>query len=258
MPERKQIALVTGGGRGLGRRIALRLAEDGADVAIIGPEQQELDQTERELQQFGRRSMAVLTDITVESQISVAVSQVRQTLGSVDVLVNNAGIMGPTARIQDVERDDWDTTLAVNLTGAFMCSKSVVGDMIERQSGRIINISSIAGKFGYPLRSPYAASKWGMIGLTLTLAKELGDYNIQVNAICPGPVDGPRIQAVISHRAEQLGCSVEDIRTEYLQESALNRMVNASDIAAMVAYLASPAGNNITGQAIDVSAGYAL
>lgn len=258
MHEQKQIALVTGGGRGLGRRIALRLAEDGADVAIIGPDQKELDQTERELQQLGRRSMAVLTDITVESQISVAVSQVRQTLGSVDVLVNNAGIMGPTAMIQDVELDDWDTTLAVNLTGAFMCSKSVVGDMMERQSGRIINISSIAGKIGFPLRSPYAASKWGMIGLTLTLAKELGDYNIQVNAICPGPVEGPRIQAVIAHRAEQLGCSVEDIRTEHLQGSALNRMVNASDIAAMVAYLASPAGNNITGQAIDVSAGYAL
>ena len=128
--------------------------------------------------------------------------------------------------------------------------------MIERRCGKIINISSVAGKIGYPLRAPYAASKWGLIGLSLTLSKELGPSNVQVNTICPGPIQGPRIDAVIRDRAQEMEKSEEEVRQIYLSTMSLGRMVTMKDVADMVAYLASQAGDNISGQAIDVSAGY--
>jgi NAD(P)-dependent dehydrogenase (short-subunit alcohol dehydrogenase family) len=174
------------------------------------------------------------------------------------VLVNNAGIIGPTAPVAQVRRADWDEVLGVNLTGAFLCARAVLPDMTARRSGRIINIASIAGKMAYALRSPYAVSKWGLIGLTLTLAKECGPYNIQVNAVCPGPVSGERMRGIISRRAAELGQTVDEVERAYVGAAALGRMVEAEDVAAMVTFLASPAGRNITGQALDVTAGYGM
>jgi NAD(P)-dependent dehydrogenase (short-subunit alcohol dehydrogenase family) len=130
--------------------------------------------------------------------------------------------------------------------------------MMDSRSGRIINIASVAGRLAYPLRSPYAVSKWGLIGLTRTLAQELGEYNIQVNAVCPGPVAGERMRRIIERRAEELGQTVEQVEWSYVGTTALKRMVEAEDVAAMVAFLASDEANSITGQAIDVTAGYAL
>src|SRR5439155_24241851 len=127
--------------------------------------------------------------------------------GRVDILINNAGISGPTALAVNISRAEWDEMMAVNLTGPFLFSKAVLPAMMERQSGKIINISSVAGKIAYPLRSPYAVSKWGLIGLTRTLAQELGQYNIQVNSICPGPVAGERMQKIIERRAQELNRS---------------------------------------------------
>jgi NAD(P)-dependent dehydrogenase (short-subunit alcohol dehydrogenase family) len=252
-------ALVTGGGRNLGQAIALRLAHDGFDVAILSPDKEELDRTAAEIRDSGRRTCAVVADLRDEAQVSAAVRQVRDVLGPIGVLVNNSGVAGPTCKLSDTSLEDWNECLAVNLTGAFLCAKAVVSEMAQRKVGKIINISSIAGRIGYPLRSPYAASKWGMVGLTLTWAKELGAHNIQVNAVCPGPVDGPRMDAVIRSRAEQTGESEDHVRsTYYLAESALGRMVSEDDVAAIVAYLASPLGDNITGQAIEVAAGFAL
>jgi len=173
-------------------------------------------------------------------------------------LVNNAGIIGPTAAVPDVSRRDWEEVLAVNLTGAFLCSKLFLPAMIARRSGRIINISSIAGKIGYALRSPYAVSKWGMIGLTLSTAKEVGEHNIQVNAVCPGPVEGDRMKALIETRADEQGRSVGEVTQEYVDQVVLGRFVQADDIAALVAFLTSDEALNITGQALDVSAGWGV
>jgi len=167
-------------------------------------------------------------------------------------------VAGPTAPITNITRSEWDEVLAVNLTGAFLCAKAVIPHMIQRQSGRIVNISSVAGKRAYALRSPYAASKWGMIGLSATLAQELGPHNIQVNAICPGPTAGARLRAVIAGRARELGRSETEVERLYVEGTALKRMVDPEHVAAMVLLLVSDEGSSITGEAIDVSAGYGL
>ena len=253
-----QVAVVTGGGTGIGRSISLRLARDGADVVLACPEQDEMRETAEGIRSLGRRALTVVTDICHEDQINAMIAQTREEMGRIDILVNNSGIAGPTAPATDVALEDWDCVMAVNLTGAFLCAKAIIPDMTSRRSGKIVNISSIAGKIGYALRIPYAVSKWGIIGLTLSLAKELGPHNIQVNAICPGPVAGPRIQEVIQNRARELGQSQQEVEQSYLNEMALGRFVQPDDVAAMVAFLASSQADNITGEAIDVSAGYSL
>lgn len=253
-----QVVFITGGGRGLGRCIAARLVREAAKVVITGPLQTELDETAELIAGKGQEIHAVLADLRSAEETKAAVNEARARFGRIDVLVNNSGIAGPAARVDDVTVEDWNEVIAINLTGAFLCCKYVVGEMAERRSGKIINISSIAGRIAYPLRSPYATSKWGMIGLTKSLAKELGPLNIQVNAICPGPIEGPRMENVFSDKAAATGQPVEEIREEYLATSALGRLVNENDIAEMVAYLASSCGDNITGQAIEVTAGYAL
>jgi NAD(P)-dependent dehydrogenase (short-subunit alcohol dehydrogenase family) len=253
-----QVAVVTGGGRAIGKVIALRLARDGADLVLAGPDRAELESAAAEVEALGRRALPVVTDVTREEQVSAMAARALEALGRIDVLVNNAGIIGPTAPVVSLRRADWDEVLAVNLTGAMLCCRAVLPDMMARRSGRIINISSVAGKIAYPLRSPYAVSKWGLIGLTLTLAREVGPYDIQVNAVCPGPVEGERMRRIIATRAAELGQAVEEAERWYLDKMALRRMVRAEDVAAVVAFLASPEARNITGQALDVSAGYGL
>ena len=250
------LAVVTGGGRNLGRQIALRLAHQGADVAVMSPDSEDLERVVSEIHGLGRRAHAAVVDITSEEEVRAGFAEIRHALGPIEILVNNAGIAGPTARIDEIAYREWQECLDVNLTGAFLCSQAVAAEMIERRCGKIINISSVAGKIGYPLRAPYAASKWGLIGLSLTLSKELGPFNVQVNTICPGPIQGPRIDAVIRDRAQEMEKSEEEVRQIYLSTMSLGRMVTMKDVADMVAYLASQAGDNISGQAIDVSAGY--
>src|SRR5260370_789427 len=205
MKLKDQTAIVTGGGRAIGRTIALTLAGEGANVLVCGRHREGLENAAQEIEQLGRRCSVVVADVSQESQVAAVVESTLQSFGRIDILVNNAGVVGPTAPATNVTRKEWDEVLAGNLTGAFLCAKAVIPHMIQRQSRRIINISSLAGKRAYALRSPYAASKWGMIGLSATLAQELGPHNIQVNAICPGPTAGERMRAVIARRARELG-----------------------------------------------------
>ena len=253
-----QIAIVTGGGHGIGKAIALALAREGASVLVCGRNNSKLQQTANEIHQSDVRSLAIVTDVSREDQVEAMVQSTLREFGQIDILVNNAGIAGPTAPLSDVSREEWDETLAVNLSGAFLCAKAVLPGMLERRSGKIINISSVAGRMAYALRSPYAVSKWGMIGLTRTLAQEVGQYNIQVNAILPGPTAGERMQAVIDQRAQELGRSAAEVERLYVEGTALKRMVDPNHVAAMVVFLASSDGDSITGQAIDVTAGYGL
>jgi NAD(P)-dependent dehydrogenase (short-subunit alcohol dehydrogenase family) len=254
----ERVAFITGGGRGLGRAIAARLAREGAKVVVTGPQQGELDETVALIANAGGEVHSILADLRSAEETESSVNDARSTFGSIDILINNSGIAGPAARVDDVTVEQWNDVMAINLSGAFLSCKYVASEMVERRSGKIINISSIAGRIAYPLRSPYAASKWGLIGLTKSLAKELGPFNIQVNAICPGPVEGERMQNVFSDRAAATGQSVDEVRAEYLQASALGRLVPPEDIVETVAFLASRHGNNITGQAIEVTSGYAL
>jgi NAD(P)-dependent dehydrogenase (short-subunit alcohol dehydrogenase family) len=258
MHLKDRVAIVTGGGRAIGRSIALRLARGGANLVLAGPQEEELEVTGEIVRSLSRRALTVSTDVTREEQVQVMVEQGLQLFGRIDILVNNAGIIGPTAPVVQVLRTEWDEVLAVNLTGAFLCSKAVLPGMMARRAGKIINIASVAGKIAYPLRSPYAVSKWGLIGLTRTLAQEVGEYNVQVNAVCPGPVAGERMRRIIAQRAQELGQTVPEVEHAYVETTALKRLVGEEDVAELVAFLASSAADNITGEAIDVSAGYAL
>ena len=253
-----QSAIVTGGGRGIGKRIALALAQAGANVLVSGRQREVLEETVTEIESLGRQAALTVTDVSQESEVNEMVNTALDSFGRIDILVNNAGITGPTAPVTNLSRDAWDEVLAVNLTGAFLCARAVIPHMVERRSGKIINISSIAGKMAYALRSPYAASKWGMLGLSCTLAQELGPHNIQVNAICPGPVAGPRMTGVIASRAKELGLSVEEVERLYVEGTTLKRMVDPHHVAAAVIFFCSENGNSITGETLEISAGYGL
>ena len=258
MDVRDQVAIVTGAGRGIGQVIAARLGQAGACVVLVGPPVAELESAATEMTAQGFSAFSFVVDVRHPDQVERMESVVRRRFGRIDLLVNNAAIIGPTAAVQNVAAADWNDVLAVNLTGAFLCCKAVLPVMYEQRRGKIINISSIAGKMAYALRSPYAASKWGLIGLTLTLAREAGPMNVQVNAICPGPVEGERMRAIIARRAAELRCPETDVEREYLGRMALGAFVRPQDVAEAVLFLASAAGDRITGQALDVTAGYGL
>jgi NAD(P)-dependent dehydrogenase (short-subunit alcohol dehydrogenase family) len=258
MKLERKVAIVTGGGGGIGRAISLRYAREGAHVILAGPTAEKIDAVEKEIRDRGNSSLAIRTDVSDEAGVQHLIAVTVEKFGQIDVLVNNAGIAGPTALVTDVSREDWDRTFAINLTGAFLCAKYALPHMIERQSGCIINITSIAGLQAYAFRSPYCASKWGMIGLTQTLAEEGGRYGITANAIAPGPVRGPRIERVIRNRAEEMKLPFEEVERQYVEPTALKRMVEEEDIAAMAVFLASDEGRNITGETLNISAGYRL
>jgi NAD(P)-dependent dehydrogenase (short-subunit alcohol dehydrogenase family) len=252
-----KVALITGGGRGIGRAIALRFASEGAAVMLAATKREALEATAGEIRKTGGRAATVIADVSDEAAVKSMVAGTLSELGRLDILVNNAGIGGPTLRVVDMERADWDRTLAVNVTGAFLCAKHAIPHLMEKKSGRIINVTSIAGLMGYPLRSPYAVSKWGMIALTRTLAGELGEHGITVNAIAPGAVKGERVEGVIAARAAALGRPAADVERElFVEPTALKRMVGPDDVAATAAFLASDDAANITGETISVSAGF--
>ena len=253
-----KVAIVTGGGGGIGRAIALRFTREGAAVVVAGPTDEKIRSVEKEILDSGGRGLAVLADVADEADVERMVAAAVSAFSQIDILVNNAGIAGPTALVPQVSREEWDRTFAVNLTGAFLCAKYVLPHLIERRSGCIINITSIAGLQAYAYRSPYCASKWGMIGLTQTLAQEGGQYGITANAIAPGPVRGPRIERVIRNRAEEMKLPYEEVVRQYVEPTALKRMVEEEDIAAMAVFLASEEGLNMTGETLNISAGYRL
>ncbi|TMQ73181.1 MAG: SDR family oxidoreductase [Candidatus Eisenbacteria bacterium] len=252
-------ALITGGGRGIGRAIALRFAAEGAAVAVCGTGRDALETTAHDITAAGGRALALIADVADEAAVARAIAATVARFGRLDILVNNAGIAGPTAAAVDARREEWARTLDVNLTGAFLCAKHAIPHLIASGNGRILNITSVAGKIGYALRSAYAASKWGMIGLTRSLAIEVGPQGVTVNAIAPGSTRGERIAAVVRDRAAALGRRPEDVEREFfIEANALKRMVEPEEIAATAAFLASDEARNITGETLGVSAGFRL
>jgi NAD(P)-dependent dehydrogenase (short-subunit alcohol dehydrogenase family) len=198
--------------------------------------------------------VAIVTDVADEAAVAAMVARTAAELGPPDVLVNNAGIAGPTAAIEDISPADWRRCIDIDLTGMFLCARRAVPMLKKEGAGAIVNMSSVAGRLGYAFRTPYAAAKWGVIGLTESLARELGPSGISVNAVLPGIVAGPRIEKVISARADQVGVSYDEMEKQYLAKTSLRRMVSADDVAAMVLFLASPAGRNVSGQSLSVCA----
>jgi len=236
--------LITAGASGIGRAMAEAFVQQGASVHIVDIDQAAID----DCLQANPEITASICDVSDRHQVT----ELFDRFQSLDILINNAGIAGPTAAIEDIEIDDWEQTLAVDLSGSFMISRLAVPLLKARGGGSIINMSSNAGLFGCPLRSPYVAAKWAIVGLTKTWAMELGPFNIRVNAICPGSVAGPRIDGVIERDAVGRGMQSEEIRNVYLRQSSLRRFVEADEIANMALFLASDLGKGISGQALSV------
>jgi NAD(P)-dependent dehydrogenase (short-subunit alcohol dehydrogenase family) len=251
-----KVAVVTGGGKGIGKTIALAFAGEGAEVVIAARTKADLKKTAAEIDKTGRKCLAIATDLAVPEQVRSMVDSTLDKFGRVDVLVNNGGIAGPVASVADMDLEGWNQTLAVNLTGAMLCAKYVLkNDMIGRKSGSIINISSISGRFGHANRSPYSAAKWGLIGLTQTLALEAGKYGIRVNCIAPGPVEGDRLEWALRKVSQSQGISYEQAVADEVARTALGRMVKPKEVAALAVFLASEKSAGITGQTINCSAG---
>ena len=196
-----QVIIITGGNGGLGRAIAFKFAEAGAHLLLAATNRDTLEETRQELELVGTKVLTVPTDVRKSLDINQLVRAIREHFGPVDILLNNAGISGPTKAVADITLEEWNHTLDVNVTGAFLASQAVLPLMIAQRYGNIINISFIGGKRGYPYRSACAASKWALIGFTQTMALEVGKHNIRVNAICPGPLKGDRIERVWKERA---------------------------------------------------------
>lgn len=246
-------ALVTGASQGIGREIAVTMADVNANVVLCA-RSDGIYETAEMIGDPGR-TLTIETDVTDEGAVRRALDRSAETFGGLDCLVNNAGIAGPTAPIEEVDRADWERALEVNVTGVYLMTKHAVPQLRESEKASIINISSISGKEPLTYRTPYTASKMAVIGLTRTLAFELGDDEITVNALCPGNVDSERMDQVIERKARELDKSERAVRDTLTEDAALGRMVEAGDVADMVVYLASEKGRHITAQDINVDAG---
>ncbi len=240
--------VVTAGAAGIGRAIIEAFVGAGARVHTCDVDGAALASVRESVSGLG----ATVADVADVAAVDRLFDEALDGLGGLDILVNNAGIAGPTAPVEDIAPDDWRRTIAVDLDGAFHCARRAIPELKRAGGGCIVNIASTAGLFGFPNRSPYASAKWGLIGLTKTLAMELGAYGIRVNAICPGCVTGPRIDRVIAADAAARGLDEADVRAAYEAQVSMRTFVNAADIANMALFVCSAAGAKISGQALAV------
>lgn len=250
-------AFVTGASRGIGREIAVTLADRGADVALAA-RSDAIHEVAAEIEDRAPEVAVrpVETDVTDESSVADSVEEAAEAFGGLDCLVNNAGIAGPTAPVEEVSVEEWERTMRVNVTGMFLTVKHAAPYLRDSDRGSVVNVSSISGKRPLENRTPYASSKMAVIGLTRTLAFELADDDVTVNAVCPGATAGPRIDDVIENQAERRGVEYDEAKREvFTDDTALGKLVDPEDTAEMVAYLAGPAGRHVTAQDINVDAG---
>lgn len=245
---RQQHVLITAGGSGLGLAMANAFLENGAKVAITDIEPTKL----KDAQKNHTNLLTFTADAADLTAMRRVYDSLKNNWSQLDVVMANAGIAGPTAAIEDIKLDDWEKCLAINLNGAFIAAQLATPWMKAQNHGVITLTSSTAGLFGYPYRAPYAAAKWGIIGLTKTLAMELGGHNIRVNAICPGAVEGERMDGVIDREAAARNINAEDLRQGYADCVSLKRFVTADDIANTAIFLASDQAKNISGMAMTV------
>lgn len=243
-----QRVLVTAGAAGIGRSIAEAFLGNGASVFVCDLDEKALDTVAGELPDLhtGR------CDVSRANEVERMMAECIAALGGLDVLVNNAGIAGPTAPTDEIEPAQWEAVMKVDLNGTFFVTRAAIPHLKQSSAGSIINMSSVAGRFGYANRSPYSTAKWGIIGFTKTLAIELGGHGIRANAILPGAVDGPRIQRVFEGRAQAEGKSVDEVAKEAMAVQSLKRMVDPKDIAKLAVFLASDAAKSISGQMLPI------
>lgn len=240
-----QRVLITAGASGVGRAMAEAFDAAGARVWVV-------DIDDAALNSCPENWQTCKTDVSDEAQVADLFDQITKAWGGLDVLCANAGVAGPTALVEDVSLSDWKNCLSVNLEGAFLCSKYAVPMLKKQAHGAVLITSSTAGQYGYPNRSPYAAAKWAMVGLGKTLAMELGPHGIRCNVICPGSVEGPRMEGVLQREADAKGMTRDQVYDGYASGTSMGRFVEARDIADMAVFLASDAARLVSGQVIAV------
>jgi len=243
-----QRVLITAGAAGIGREIARAFVGAGARVCVL-----DIDATALAALRVELPAVTVeVCDLAELAQIEAVVPRAIAALGGLDVLVNNAGIAGPTAPVEQFDPVEWDRVMRVNLGATFNVTRLAIPHLKKSGAGSIINMSSAAGRFGYPQRSAYATSKWGVIGFTRTLSMELGESGIRANAILPGPVAGPRMERVLEARAAASGRSLAEERRSALANHSIKTFTEASEVAALALFLASDAAKTISGQALSI------
>lgn len=259
MKLKDKVAIVTGGGSGIGKAISLAFASEGAAVVVAARTLSRLEEVAKEIKSKGGKAKAIQTDISDHGQIKQMVAQTLEEFGQIDILVNNAALATFTnADVVDMNLDNWHDLLAVNLTGAMLCAREVLKNMIPRRSGNIINISSVAGISGLPKESPYSVTKWGLIGFTETLAIEAGKYNIRVNCISPGATRTKEFEGWVRSAAKDAGISYEEMMAKIADNNALKRIGEPSEVATCAVFLASDDSSAVTGHNLIVSCGFHL
>lgn len=243
--------VVTGGGSGIGLAIGKAFAQAGAAVTLAGRGRERLT---REAAAIGAH--AVITDVTNEADVAALFEGVGQRHGGLDVLINNAGVTGPVSKAEDLDLAQWDETVAINIRGVITCIKHAVPQLKRKGGGAIVNMSSLMGLRGYPMRSAYTATKFAVIGITEAVAHEVGTDGIRVNALCPGAVNGELMQRVIAARSAAEGKPAEEIiRVNYTDKAAMRRWVEPEEVASVALFLASDAASSVTGERIKVDCG---
>lgn len=261
MRLKDKVAIVTGGGKGIGKAIALAFAAEGARVVVAARTLSNLQETVDVIKRNRGDAKAIQMDVADERQVEHMVAEAAHVFGRIDILVNNSGIAGPSARVVDLNIDEWNEVITVDLTGSMLCCKHVLKYMIQQKSGNIISIVSEGGRAGdgrggYPMRSPYCCAKMGLIGLTETLSTEVGEYNIRVNAISPGAVRGERVLGVFRNRAASTGVPFEELVARVVKNCSLGRMAEESEVASVAVFMASDESSAITGQTIVCHCGH--
>ncbi|MGB3745623.1 MAG: SDR family oxidoreductase [Xanthobacteraceae bacterium] len=240
--------IVTAGAAGIGREVARTFLREGALVQVCDVDRDAL----AALATSDPKLKATLCDVADRDAVTRFIDAAADALGGLDCLINNAGIAGPTGRVDEIPPEEWDHTLAVNITGQFNCVRAALRHLTKSSNPSIINLSSAAGRLGFPLRTPYAASKWAVVGFTKSLAIELGPLKIRVNAIQPGAVEGDRIRRVFAAKAQVRGVSMQTVADEAMSHASIKEMIAPQQLADMMVFLASPRGRTVSGQAISI------
>ncbi len=251
-------AIITGAAKGMGAAITTTLAREGADIVLGARDMAALEGVASEVRGMGREAHCVSVDVTREDQVKAMVDAAKDAFGGrIDILVNVAGVTGPIETpVHDSDVADFDDVISANVRGTFLPIKHVLPTMLAQKYGKIVNIGGTSGLRGYPMRTAYSASKWAVRGITRTVALEAGPHNVNVNAVCPGIVETPRMQKLCDEKARVRGWTREQVYDEYVEDMALRRVTTPQDIANAVLFLASDDSRNMTGQEVAVDGGW--
>lgn len=257
MKLKGKTAIVTGGGRGIGKAIALAFAREGADVIVTARTEKEIEKVAEDIMALGSRGFPMSADLGKKESLQVFVDRISKKFPRLDILINNAGVgSGQNPRVvAEYDDDFWEETLALNLTAPYLLTKAFLPKMIAQKWGRIINISSVAGKIGFPFGAAYSTSKHGLIGLTRTVALEVATQGVTVNAICPGPIRTSMLEKRIRFNAENEGIPIEEVEKSF---NSIQRLLEPKEVAAVAVYLASDEAKSMTGQSLNIDGGMVM